>query len=221
MNTLLRRRMMMGGNTNPPGVVFYNRLVFDGTAYVDTTVPVPENGSIRLYGGYETQKVMQRIFSADGVFDVYLNASTNNSNRYFSCCYGNTSAAISGTTLGLSFTYNSYGLFLTPKRVGYGTTTKTFTKGATSPTNGIVFGQNYNHNSTPYTGKISGTIMIFGSDAQNATSFSDLSNNYTPVATLRPCTYLNEAGLWWVEQGVFFGNSAGAGTLTVEEQLDS
>lgn len=207
--------MMVAGNS-APAPVFHTRLVFDGTAYIDTDVPIPENGSLQVTLGYEATKGTQRIFSADGIFDAYLNGSTNATSRFFSACYGSTSAVVSGTQLSLAWTYNSYGFFLTPKRVGYGTTTKTFTKGANTPTGGLVVGVNSSHTGVPFTGKIMSRIKIFGDDAQNVTQNSDFSN-YTPVATLRPCTYLGEAGLWWVEQSRFFGNSAGSGTLTCED----
>ena len=206
--------MGLGNSSATP--VFHTRLVFDGTAYIDTDVPIPENGSLRVTLGYETTKGTQRIFSADGMFDAYLNGSTNGTTRYFSACYGATSTVVSGTQLSLAWTYNTYSFFLTPKRVGYGSTTRTFTKGANTPTNGLVVGVNYTHSGVPFTGKVMSRIRIYGSDAQDVTQDSDFAN-FTPVATLRPCTYLGEAGLWWVEQGRFFGNTAGAGTLTVED----
>lgn len=193
--------------------VFYSYLVFDGIAYIDTDILIPENGSIRFPCGYETTKGYQILFNNGGRIYAYLNTSTNSTRRAFSSAYDSSSTQVSGTTLTLAWTYNSYSFFLTPKRIGFGTTSKTFTKGSSRPTTGLVIGQNAAHTGTPFTGRLTGHIRIYGSDAQNVTQDSNFSN-YTPIYTLRPCTYNGEAGLWCVETNKFYGNTAGAGTLT-------
>lgn len=43
--------------------------------------------------------------------------------------------------------------------------------------------------------------------------------SHTPVATFKPCMYQGEAGLWLVEEKKFYGNSAGAGTLSVTNTI--
>lgn len=206
---------MLGMDTTP-SPVFHTRLVFDGTAYIDTTVLMPENGSIRLPVGNETEKKSQTIFNFGGRVYCLLNSSTSNTVRAFTSAYDSGTAQISGSTKTLSWDTTAYSLFLTPKRFGFGDSARTFTKGSSRPESGLVVGMNASHTGVAFTGKLNGWIRIYGSDAQNATSYSGLGS-YTPVATLRPCTFLGEAGLWWVEQGIFFGNSAGAGTLTCED----
>ena len=56
--------------------------------------------------------------------------------------------------------------------------------------------------------------FVYGSDAQNVATYAGF-DNYTPVATFRPCTYNGVAGMWHVEGNAFYGNTAEAGTLTV------
>lgn len=204
---------MMGAGNSAPAPVFHTRLFFDGTAYIDTDVVIPEDGTIRIPVGYETEKKAQVIVNAGGKIFLNLGGSTNTTNRAFLAAYDTSSPQVSGTTRTLAWTYNAYSMFLTPKRFGIGSTTTNITKGTSHPTTGIVFGQNAAHTNTPFTGAINGFVRIYGSDAQNATSYSDL-DNYTPVATFRPCTYNGEAGLWCVQTSTFYGNTAGAGTLT-------
>ena len=84
------------------------------------------------------------------------------------------------------------------------------TKGTATPALGLDIGT---ADATAFSGYME-TIRVFGSDAKNVTSVSEL-NNYTPVYTLKPCTYNGEAGLWCEETSTFYGNTAGAGTLTV------
>ena len=205
-----------GGSPTPPGLVFHSRLIFDGTAYIDTNLLIPEDGSIRAQLGYETTKGTQVLFNAEGRSYAYLNTSTNTTQRCFSASYDSSSVLVSGTNLTLAWTYNTYTFFLTPKRAGVGSNSRTFTKGTSRPTTGLVVGQNAAHTSTPYTGVIRESIRIYGSDAQNCAVYSDF-DSYTPVYTLRVCTYNGENGLWCVETSTFYGNSAGAGTLLVAD----
>jgi len=218
MDALLRRRAMIadgGGTPPPPGVVFYDRLVFDGTAYIDTNIVPPENASFRVTPGYETLKAAQRLFMCDGTngstFGALLNTSTTSTQRNFNVYYGGTGAV--GTNKTYAFSNNTYQFFLTPKRFGWGSTAYTITKGNNTPNGGLVIGSNISHTGQPFTGRI-GNFFIYGSDAQNVTTASGFSS-YTPVYSLKPCTYYGEPGLWCVETSTFFGNSAGSGSLSV------
>ena len=194
--------------------VFYDYLVFDGTAYIETDIVPGADDSFRCGFGSETQRVAQRMFMVEctnsAMTGVVLNSSTNNTKRQFSQYYGSTSSLSSNRTL--NFSYNRFAFFLTPKRMGWGSTAYTQTKGNNTPTGGLIIGSNVAHTGQPYTGSI-GIFRIYGSDAQNVSSDSGF-NSYTPVYTLRPCTYNGEAGLWCVETNKFYGNTAGAGTLT-------
>ena len=55
-----------GGPSPSPTPIFYDRLIFDGVAHVDTTFVLPENHSVRLTVGNETVKLRQGIFQATG-----------------------------------------------------------------------------------------------------------------------------------------------------------
>ena len=216
MDALLRRRAMIaagGGSPTPPGPViepvFYDYLVFDGAAKIDTTVTLPSLFSIRCPLGKETRKQAQRVFRAqggDGYFQFIYNSNTTSTKRTMAVYYDSASAT---GTWELNFSYDVY-LFITPFLFGSWETSKTNTKGSAHPTGGLTIGGWETGN--PFSGKI-GTIRIYGSDAQSATKYSDL-DNYTPVATLRPCTYNGEAGYWYVEGNIFFGNTAGSGSLS-------
>lgn len=195
--------------------VFYDRLVFDGVAYIDTDIVPDALASYRVNISNETLKATQRLFQCQGanstLIGAILGTNTNNTNRYFSIYYGASSNVSSNRTL--SWSYASYNFFLTPKRFGWGSTSYTFTKGANAPIGGLVIGYNSAHSGQPFTGRM-GMFRIYGSDAQNVSQDSGF-NSYTPAYTLRPCTYNGEAGLWCVETNKFYGNTAGAGTLSV------
>jgi hypothetical protein len=191
---------------------FYNYLYFDGTAYVNTDYYLPKLCSIRVSLGYESKKVAQRVFMANGssayISFIYGSATTS-TNRRINIYYGSTSN-LSGVR-NLSFSHTTFGFFLTPKCYGWGNSSYTISKGSGHPTDAFQIGGW--GSGQPFTGRMA-TIRIYGSDAQNVSS-DDGFDSYTPVATFRPCTYNGDAGLWCVETSTFYGNTAGAGTLTV------
>lgn len=219
MDALLRRRLMMlggGGPTPPPTPVpvFYDWLVFDGTAYIDTSILWPENGSMRCEMGRETVKATQRVFAAgnsSGLVGIVWGGGTNTTRRQVLPYYDSTSYLVSNYYF--AFSYSTGGVFLTPKKVGYGNNNKTITKGSSRPSTALVIGNNYGHSGQSFTGSMK-TFYIYGSDAQDVTSFAGFGS-YTPVYTLRPCLYEEEAGFWCVETNTFYGNTAGAGSLSV------
>ena len=223
MDALLRRRAMIaaGGSPTPPptppGVVFYDYLYFDGTAYIDTDLVPPENASFRCNFGKETTKGAQRYFGAaaanSSATNTFLNNNTNSTNRNFTVYYQSSSSVTTSKTL--AFSYSTFSFFLTPSRVGIGANTYTFTGGANAHSGGLVFGSNSSHSGNPYTGRMT-RFRVYGSDASGCTSYSDF-DNYTPVYTFLPCTYNGEAGFWCEETSTFYGNTAGSGTLTASD----
>lgn len=217
MNPLLiRRRGMMqvqGSGSTPE---FHTYLIFDGTAYIETDIILPEDFSIRVSLGNEARH-QQAIFSAyngsNFVFAFWMNSSTNNNNRVFSARYDSTSTLSSLSSL--SWNNTRYNLFMTPFRFGYGNTVAAnYTKGSVRPTSGLNIGRPLS-TSTSYTGK-SGTFRIYDDAAKNANSYNYF-DNYTPIYTLAPCLYNGEAGLWCLETNRFYGNSAGVGTIIVDD----
>lgn len=216
MDTLLRRREMMVRDT-APAPIFHARLVFDGQAAIATDIPLPSDGSIRFYTcGRETVKAAQAIFCSQNdasqtVLGIALSTATTSTTRTFLVRYASTSAVSNNKTL--DFSTNSYGLFMTPNGFGLGASFYSFTKGSVPPTKGLIFGLGMI--SQKFTGQI-GRVWIYGADAKNCQSNSAF-DSFTPVASLRPCTYLGEAGLWCVETSTFYGNTAGVGTLSVAD----
>lgn len=199
--------------------VFFEYLVGDGVAYVDTGIVLPENGSMDGLFGWETvKKGGQNIFGAfdvgGGETGVVLGGDTNSTRRQFVAYYDKTSYSATKT---LGFTYTNYAMFMTPKRFGYGNDATTYTKGSRRPTATVkVFGGYPTY--TSFSGALKGDFTIYGSDAQNAANHTALVA-FTPVATFRPCTYNGAAGLWYVEQNLFLGNAAGAGSLTATNTI--
>lgn len=216
MGLLERRRIMIQKAIAP---VFYDYLVGDGVAYIDTGLAIPENGSLAGLFGWETVKAGgQNIF---GAFDVgggetgfTFGGATTNTNRQIVAFYDK--ASYVGTKT-LAFSYASFGAILTPKRYGYGNVTSTFTKGTARPSATLkIFGGFPTY--TAFSGALKGDFTVYGADAQNATTYTALLA-FTPIATFRPCTYNGEAGLWYVEQNRFLGNAAASGAFTATNTI--
>lgn len=227
MDALLRRRAMVaagGGSPTPPeppsptGVVFFDYLYFDGVAAISISdITIPSLASFAVPLGKETNKAAQRVFQCtDGssaLLQCIYGSSTTSTKRYFGTYYGSSSNLTSNKTLNFSTTEFNY--FLTPNRVGYNSTAWSISKGSGYPTGGVLnIGGWISGN--PYSGRM-GTFRIFGSDAQNATTYTGLLA-FTPSYTFRPCTYNGQAGFWCVETDTFYGNTAGAGTLTASNE---
>lgn len=207
-----------GSSPTPPTPVepiFYDRLVFDGTAYIDTDIVPIDGWSFKVLLGLEETKAAQMVFLAPASDSTYFGmiyaSSTSSTNRAIRVYYGSTAQG-SGS---LAFSTTRYNFFLTPYRYGWGSTvSSTYTKGSGTATGGITIGQHPGHTGQAFTGAME-TFYIYGSDASGCTKAADFGS-YTPLYTLRPCTYNGEAGYWCVETSTFYGNTAGAGTLSVE-----
>ena len=201
--------MMMGGS-GIAGLVFYDHLVFDGTAYIETTYVIPSGYSLKCEKlGSETVTASQGLIMAQGnsgFIAILYGGNTTSSNRFLSSYY-DSSSVLKSTTLAFSTT--NFTAFLTSKRFGINNTVQSITKGSKHPNGGISFGKS---SSQPYTGVL-GTVYVYGSGTQNVSTYEGF-DSYTPVATFRPCTYNGEAGLWYVEGHTFFGNTAGSGTIS-------
>lgn len=219
-----RRRLMMALSDGVPPVapVFYTYLVFDGVARIQTDIQFPANGSCRVHLGNEATKAGSKYVitvygSASGSGAVrYLYGGNTSSSQRQMCVFYDSTSIVNGSRY-LAYTYNSYGYFLTPKRQGNGDSAQTFTKGsATHPDGGIMLGHLKNDTvGYGYDGTMQ-TFYLYGSDAQNCKKYTDF-NSYTPVATLRPCTYNGEAGFWCVETSTFYGNTYPSGTLIARD----
>ena len=206
-----------GTPPTPPGPspVLYDKLIFDGTAHILTDLSVPSDGSIKVTCGGETIKGAQGIVRADNgsgtaVFAIWLTTATTSTTRKITCRYNSTT---SPTARDLDFSNESYSLFMTPSKFGFGSSSYGITAGSSAPETGLDIGGPSSNQ--PFTGWMN-PFRIYGSDAKNCTTSSAFSS-YTPVYTLWPCLYNNEAGLWCIETSTFYGNTAGAGTLTVED----
>lgn len=208
------KALVVNGNALKLPLEFYKYLIFDGTAYIDTNIYIPENASFAVTIGNETLKSTQRCFlignATDGYTGVIWGGNTNSSRRQVVPYYDSASYLSSNTYY--EFTYPSISLFLTPYKFGAGNNPHSITKGSLKPNHPLIIGSNSSHNGQAFTGSIQ-TFYVLGSDAQNETTYSGLLT-HTPVYTLRPCLFAGEAGLWCAETSMFYGNTAGTGELT-------
>lgn len=223
MNILLNRRSLIiaGSSIEPPvppapeGVVFYDVITFDGTAYIQTDLLLPENGSVRTYLSNMTKKqcgIFQALDNSNNMpFGLEVSASDAN-NHGFNIRYYKTSNDTTGAFAWGNYTSGQ--VYMTPSRCQVPGKLKTFTKGSVMPTKGIRLAYpRSNAANRIYQGGMT-TFQVYGSDAQSVTSWAAFEG-FTPVYTLRPCTYYDEPGMWCVETSTFYGNSASGGTLTV------
>lgn len=207
-----------GGGPTPPTPEtpeFHTDLAFDGQSYVVTDFIPGANSSYAAFIGRENMRSAQIVFSnlagTNARMGVNLGSGTNNTLRTLACYYGS-SNVLSNNSISSQFSTNVVAMFLTPKRLGQGNFSVAITAGGSAPSGPLIFGQNPTGSGIGYTGKIR-TFYVFGSEAQNATSYNELIA-FTPIATFRPCIYNGEAGMWYVEGNKFFGNS-GSGSLVV------
>ena len=213
--------MIASGGGEPPTPptptilpVFYDNLNFDGVAYIETDLLLPQDGSVLIscYFGTTESRKPQRIFDVGGLIGAVLDSRTDSQARYESFFYGDTTA----TQLSTKLYWNSGAsleLFLTPNYGGFGSFKTNITKGANIPNSPLVIGQNTISPEQALAGTLR-KCRIYDSSAQNVSNTSGFSS-YTPVYTLVPCTYDGEPGLWCEEENKFYGNSNSTGTLTV------
>lgn len=205
-----------GGGPTPSLPKLYGRLVFDGTAYINTGLFLPENGSIRTYVRCSGARA-QGFFSANAVIDganssvlLIRNTATGNNGIYYGKYDSKTDLA-NGGTIALNSHLN-FNIWITPKAFAAGDKIKTFTRGSTPPTSQIYIAPS---STNRFKGAME-TFYIYDSAAANVTTLNGFSG-LPPVYTLRPCMYNGQCGYWVVETGTFLGNSnPNGGTLSVE-----
>lgn len=208
-----RRRLMGVGRGEGPKPIFHDRLVFDGTAFIQTDIVLPADCSIAVTIGGETSKAGQSILGATGgggAIALIYGGATNTTRRQMVPYYDSDTYLASNRYL--EWTYTSFAFYMTPNRFGWGNAGYNYSKGSLHPTGGLSLGKT-SISSRRFTGYMT-PFYIYGSDASGVTSYQDFAN-YTPIYTLRPCVYENEAGMWCVELRKFYGNSAGEGNLSV------
>lgn len=208
--------MMAVSKKEPPTPVFYDRLVFDGTAWILTDLVIPTDGSIRATVGGETRKQQNLWFTqrntGQGSIRLYWGGQTNGTRIQPMPYYRSTSYLFNNWAPANSNAAN--GVFQTCKGVGFNDNSfRSYTKGNLPAPNPLYIGGLANSAVASFTGYFK-TLYIYDDTTQNETTYSGF-DNYTPVYTLRPCLYGSKAGFWCVENGKFYGNSADAGTLSV------
>ena len=216
MNPLLIRRRGMMASDSPE---FHRYLVFDGTAYIDTDiVPNGNQNTFNVSIGHETvTSGVQHVYdflTSNGRIRVSYGSATTPTTRSVNAWYDN--GVNSAVTMNVNFSISEYRMVLTPYRLfcySYSSTLSSPGNGVvTSP---IVLGAITGYSGQAFSGRMS-RFRVYGPEAKNITIASQI-DNYTPFITLHPCIYKGEAGMWYVQGNKFYGNTAGAGTLTVAD----
>ena len=153
-----------GGSPTPPipTLVFYDRLVFDGVAKIQTDIILPALCSMRVVLENEKDKAAQRVFHAiggDGLIQLIYGSSTTSTQRRLQVYYDSTT---SGGNWGLNFSYTCY-FFMTPTKYGSYQTVQTHTSGSAHPTDGLVLG-GWN-SGDPFSGDM-GTFFLYDSSGR-------------------------------------------------------
>ena len=149
--------------------VFYDYLVFDGTAYIQTDI-IPSSlasylgnfGNETLTGAGAGQRMFIVPATSNQTGFIISPSSSTNTYRQFSVYYGST--ATSGNKR-LNWTTKQYDVFLTPSRCGYANSVVSITKGNGTPNAGLCLGQNPKSTGQAYTGKM-GIFKVYGDDAK-------------------------------------------------------
>ena len=217
-----RRRLMMAciqrGSLAP---IFYDRLVFDGAVGLDTGIQLAQHLSFRVGAGDETSKTGgQWIFCASGggyTTGFILGGGTSASQRQMVPFKGSTSYLRANTYLG--FQYPRYSLFMTDVRYGWGGSANIYSSTPEQgvPSGTLRLGCNGADANEFYTGALE-PFYIYDTNASQCITLAQLES-YTPLYTLRPCTFDGKAGMWIVETDTFIGNTIGTGTLSVANNI--
>lgn len=209
-----RRRMMMKAGGSAP--VYYDYIQSASGAFVDTGIVLPANAVVavtNVWGSGGSNRIL--LGASDGTYHTrILHVSASGSTR-FGWTYDGGSQA--NKNFGNFYNPNKLigTMWITPTAGGYDDTKSvTISKGTHKPNaNLFIMAMKENDGLTKYPSKI-GSVYVYGSEASGIVKASDLAS-YTPIASFIPCTYGGQAGYWYEEEGLFRGNAAGVGTLTV------
>ena len=215
-----RRRLMkaagMGAPVPPGPPVFYDKLIFDRAAFIDTgIIPIYDGALVGILGG-ETYKGKQNIFITPGYggsvggYRLYWGGNSNSNRRQPIAFYQTTSYLFNSPNI---TNWNELSFALGAKGFMYNNSIKTYTKGSLAANSTLMIGGLAGSSLSAFSGYMR-TFYFYGADTANVTSYADFQN-YTPIYTLRPCLYGGQAGFWCVETDTFRGNSAGVGSLSV------
>ena len=205
MSGLLRRRVMMAGGLDLPQFVTSIRESGARTGYIATGYTPPDDSSFCVVGGNEQTTTgfggfIFMCIGSNGGSTYFAIGGASNATRRQGIVRYDTSANLAVKDNWLPRTYATYALFVTPKRYGVGNSVSgTYTKGSLYPSAELIMGKNPTQVSSGYDGMYR-TFYVFGSDAQNETSYNAIVNNHTPIATFRPCIYRGVVTMWHVEQ---------------------
>lgn len=194
------------------GVVFVKSIRESGarTGYIRTGFAPPDDCSYCVGAGAErTQSgIGGYIFGVFGTNDdvaytsFFIGGASTTTWRQAVVRYDTSSnLAVKGEWL--QRTYQTYNLFVTPKRYGVGDSTSgTYTKGSEYPYPNVelILGKSPAATTANGFDGIYRTFYVFGSDAQNETTHANILANHTPIATFQPCIYNGVATMWHVEE---------------------
>lgn len=201
-----RRRIMAGiSNPNPippTGVVWYKKLVFDGTAYLNTGLNV-QNKTFEWTVTWE-----RRATSNDyGVVEKYnYNGGSNRDMQIYVRQYNNPNNSYS--------LYSNSSSVVLPVVVPLNTKV-TFTVARVAGANHYTLtadGQTINGPTTTR----DRTEPLCITKSAKAVMSSEVKIDGVVIQYLRPCTYYGEPGMWDTINNAFIGNAASSGSFSVE-----
>lgn len=195
-------------------LVFYEKLIGDGTAYINTKY-IPTTNLTRLFVDFSADAAYADVLGcrsgSTSNNSVALSTGTQNKSPTYSIFYRNNVSYNLGATA-----TNGWKVTIKATETGYNAETlyagssspsvKSITKQTNVPNCPLtIFGSNVNNVHQTYTNTlvVKRVEVVDGSTSMN----------------LVPCTYNGEAGMWDLVSQTFYGNAASSGQFTVEGEI--
>lgn len=202
----LRRRIIIG---QPQGITLKSYISGDGTAWINTDYMLPENAVIyvsTMWGGYGSNKAIV------GTDATWIRQISSAGSERFGWKY-NGGSEVQKNAGNFYNPSAELGLYITPSRGGgRSSSLVSITKGSSSSTTPLCIMESYPGSGMKHWNFPIGTVYVYDSSAAGVTTGNQLAQ-YTPIASFIPCTYGFKAGMYYVEEDRFCGNSNTSGVI--------
>ena len=183
----------MAGKENKDDIVFYDRLIGDGKAYIDTGIKVDATSSYEVV--FRNIALNKSIVSASGINRFFGVFGHTNNNNYI--MYGNVT-----TKQTLYFARKKdadYKVLITPTNV------------VVYNSDGSIFKDTSINREVAQISNLGDIRLLTGGELKTFI----ISNGNTITFDPRPCIYQGEAGMYDVVNKVFYGNANTEGSFSV------